>query len=280
MLRVNERAHLAHLEGEAFARNLNLMEVSAECGDDSYTLKFSICRGPVFNVLICKSVYEIQAGEVNILDLISAELDVGMAQIDSLSGSDGYTVLGLSVEEGVAKLQDMRVAANDRATKSLKAYAEVNRAVDALADHVFAKHEYVLADYIGDPVGILGRITEEWDAASSEALRLSDYIVDLERKHRLECDVYKGKLALVDKKLRTWERIAERDHGKPPGSFRKVVKELEEEEGPCEGDEGVEIIVRCWAEGCRNEGRYDSHYCGIHDILLNGGRGKLRRGGK
>lgn len=28
------------------------------------------------------------------------------------------------------------------------------------------------------------------------------------------------------RKLRTWEMIAERDHGKPPGRFQDVVEEL------------------------------------------------------
>ena len=40
---------------------------------------------------------------------------------------------------------------------------------------------------------------------------------------------YTAKIAELQKKLRTWEMIAERDHGKPAGSFSELVRELEPE---------------------------------------------------
>lgn len=40
--------------------------------------------------------------------------------------------------------------------------------------------------------------------------------------------------------------------------------------------ERVKVTRVCHAPGCDNANRYDSGYCGIHDIELNGGRGTRR----
>ena len=90
----------------------------------------------------------------------------------------GIKVLGSGYEEGIAKLQDAVALANGRSKISLRSLAKVHDAVRLLSDIVFVNHEYVLADYLGDVPGILERIVEEWEKVSTEALRLSDIIVD------------------------------------------------------------------------------------------------------
>ena len=40
--------------------------------------------------------------------------------------------------------------------------------------------------------------------------------------------------------------------------------------------EGRAFPARCKRDACDNRARYSSGYCGIHDIVHNGGRGKLR----
>jgi hypothetical protein len=66
--------------------------------------------------------------------------------------------------------------------------------------------------------------------------------------------------------------------------LRKEVAIFKFKQDPtCEGDECDAIHLsdlwdiindmQCNADGCDNEARYDSGYCGIHDIEFNDGKG-------
>jgi len=68
--------------------------------------------------------------------------------------------------------------------------------------------------------------------------------------------------------------------GKPRQNARALVEMMP---GAAFCDECIEtahdvvvVAKQCAAEGCTNEGRYDSGYCGICDIKHNDGKGKLR----
>ena len=69
------------------------------------------------------------------------------------------------------------------------------------------------------------------------------------------------KISIDEERLRKQliEKSFETDHG----SVVKLASILE----------AIRSLI-CKHAGCRNEARYDSGYCGIHDIQFNDGQGK------
>lgn len=96
-------------------------------------------------------------------------------------------------------------------------------------------------------------IARSRDIYYEESQRLKE---ELSALHQAE-KAYTDKIAELQKKLATWERIAERDHGKPPGSFRELVAELVvQDQVDCIAGEMRKLVKTPLGEGCITRGWY------------------------